>query len=99
MGSASSLGIVELRSMNRAGKDDETLIPAARRPVKRQAEAVVQDGRPGVGMDGKWVPIYLTKEKRILGELWERRSGGTGLFIMPRGRDWEAIRRKKATGI
>jgi hypothetical protein len=48
--------------MNRAGKDDETLIPAARRPVKRQAEAVVQDGRPGVGMDGKWVPIYLTTD-------------------------------------
>jgi type III restriction enzyme len=34
------------------------------------------------------------KEKRILGELWERRSGGKGLFIMPRGKDWEAIRRK-----
>ena len=31
--------IVESRSMNRAGTDDETLIPAARRPVKRQAEA------------------------------------------------------------
>lgn len=35
-------------------------------------------------------------EKRQLGELWERRSGGRGLFIMPRGEDWEAIRRKIA---
>ena len=31
-------------------------------------------------------------EKRQLGELWQRRSGGRGLFIMPCGRDWEAIR-------
>ena len=34
------------------------------------------------------------KEKRELGELWERRSNGKGLFIMPRGKDWEAIRAK-----
>jgi hypothetical protein len=33
-------------------------------------------------------------EKRQLGELWERRSNGKGLFIMPRGQDWEAIREK-----
>ncbi|MEI6125664.1 MAG: DEAD/DEAH box helicase family protein, partial [Pseudomonadota bacterium] len=33
-------------------------------------------------------------EKRRLGELWERRSNGKGLFIMPRGRDWEALRKK-----
>lgn len=33
-------------------------------------------------------------EKRQLGELWERRSGGKGLFIMPRGKDWAAIREK-----
>jgi len=33
-------------------------------------------------------------EKRQLGELWERRSRGKGLFIMPRGKDWDAIRRK-----
>jgi type III restriction enzyme len=34
------------------------------------------------------------KEKRELGELWERRSGGKGLFIMPRGKDWAAVRAK-----
>jgi type III restriction enzyme len=34
------------------------------------------------------------KEKRQLGELWEKRSNGNGLFIMPRGKDWEAIRSK-----
>lgn len=35
-----------------------------------------------------------SREKRILGELWEQRSGGTCLFIMPKGRDFEAIRAK-----
>ena len=34
------------------------------------------------------------KEKRQLGELWERRSEGKGLFIMPQGKDWAAIRAK-----
>lgn len=34
------------------------------------------------------------QEKRQLGELWERRSAGKGLFIMPCGKDWAAIRRK-----
>ena len=34
------------------------------------------------------------EEKRILGDLWERRSTGKGLFIMPRGKDWPAIRDK-----
>ena len=34
------------------------------------------------------------EEKRQLGELWERRSGGKGLFIMPRGKDWAVIRAK-----
>jgi type III restriction enzyme len=33
-------------------------------------------------------------EKRKLGELWEKRSNGKCLFIMPKGRDFEAIRRK-----
>lgn len=32
------------------------------------------------------------KEKRDLGELWAARSGGECLFIMPRGKDFEAIR-------
>jgi type III restriction enzyme len=34
------------------------------------------------------------EEKRILGDLWEGRSNGKSLFIMPRGKDWEAIREK-----
>ena len=33
-------------------------------------------------------------EKRQLGELWEKRSDGQCLFIMPKGKDWEAIRKK-----
>lgn len=32
------------------------------------------------------------KEKRILGKLWEDRSGGKTIFIMPCGKNWEAIR-------
>ena len=34
------------------------------------------------------------KEKREIGELWEKRSGGQCLFIMPRGPDFDAIRAK-----
>jgi type III restriction enzyme len=34
------------------------------------------------------------KEKRQLGELWERRSAGKCLFVMPRGKDWEAMKAK-----
>ncbi len=33
-------------------------------------------------------------EKRQIGELWEKRSNGRGLFIMPRGKDWNIIRQK-----
>jgi len=33
-------------------------------------------------------------EKRQLGELWEKRSNDTCLFIMPEGKDWEAITAK-----
>lgn len=35
-----------------------------------------------------------SKEKRDLGELWEARSGGRCLFIMPKGKDFTAIRAK-----
>ena len=35
-----------------------------------------------------------SKEKRSLGELWEARSSGKCLFIMPKGKDFEAIRAK-----
>jgi type III restriction enzyme len=37
-------------------------------------------------------------EKRKLGALWEMRSNGKGLFIMPRGRDFEEIRKKARKG-
>jgi type III restriction enzyme len=33
-----------------------------------------------------------SKEKRALGELWAKRSGGTCLFVMPKGKDLAAIK-------
>jgi type III restriction enzyme len=33
-----------------------------------------------------------SREKRAIGELWAERSGGSCQFIMPKGRDFEAIR-------
>ena len=33
-----------------------------------------------------------SEEKRALGELWADRSGGSCLFVMPQGKDLEAIR-------
>ena len=36
-------------------------------------------------------------EKKDLGELWENRSGGRCLFVMPTGRDYAAIERKAKT--
>jgi len=35
-----------------------------------------------------------SREKRIIGELWEARSKGSCLFVMPRGMDLEAIKAK-----
>jgi type III restriction enzyme len=32
-----------------------------------------------------------SKEKRNLGELWAERSNGRCLFIMPKGKDFEAV--------
>lgn len=34
------------------------------------------------------------EEKRIVGELWERRSGGRCLFVMPTNREFQVIRAK-----
>ena len=34
------------------------------------------------------------KEKREIGELWEKRSSGNCLFVMPKGPDFDAIRAK-----
>ncbi len=36
------------------------------------------------------------EEKRRLGALWEKRSGGKCLFVMPRGKDFEAVKAKLA---
>lgn len=35
-----------------------------------------------------------SREKRALGELWERRSGGACLFVMPKGKDLSSIAKK-----
>lgn len=35
-----------------------------------------------------------SREKRRIGELWESKSGGTCLFAMPKGPDFDAIRNK-----
>jgi type III restriction enzyme len=37
-----------------------------------------------------------SKEKRRLGELWELKSGGKCLFVMPKGKDFSAIKAKLA---
>jgi len=37
------------------------------------------------------------KEKRAVDELWAERSAGKCMFVMPKGQDWEAIRRAVAT--
>jgi len=34
-----------------------------------------------------------SKEKRAIGELWADRSTGRCLFVMPHGKQWEAIAR------
>lgn len=38
-------------------------------------------------------------EKRQIGELWEKRSNGKCFFIMPKGKDFEAIRQKALTAL
>ena len=35
-----------------------------------------------------------SKEKRLIGEVWEKRSKGRCLFIMPKGKDFNAIKQK-----
>ena len=47
----------------------------------------VQDQRAGGG-------VRRVQEKRAVGALWEGRSEGRCLFVMPEGKDLEAIRRK-----
>lgn len=58
--------------------------------------AMLHDGRIlVVEYKGKvWSEIKDSHEKRDLGAVWESRSNGKCLFIMPDGPDLEAIRRK-----
>jgi type III restriction enzyme len=35
-----------------------------------------------------------SREKRLIGEVWEKRSNGRCLFIMPKGKDWKAVKQK-----
>jgi len=57
---------------------------------------VLNDGRCLV-VEYKGAYIYDnedSKEKRRLGELWEAKSGGSCLFVMPTGKNYEEIRTK-----
>jgi type III restriction enzyme len=57
--------------------------------------AMLDDGRILV-VESKGEHLWSnddSKEKRALGELWADRSGGRCCFVMPKGRDWEAIGR------
>ena len=57
---------------------------------------LLTDGRYLV-VESKGIHLWSAddaREKREIGELWEARSGGLCLFIMPRGPDFDAIRAK-----
>ncbi len=57
---------------------------------------LLKDGRI-LAVESKGEPYWSnddSKEKRRIGELWEKRSNGKCLFVMPRGTDWEEIRKK-----
>lgn len=62
----------------------------------------LKDGRTlaieykGGDKDTAWYASADSEEKRLVGAIWEGRSAGHCLFIMPEGTDFEAIR-KKAT--
>jgi type III restriction enzyme len=48
----------------------------------------------GGNADAGWYAMPDSQEKRLIGALWESRSNGRCLFIMPPGRDWAAVLRK-----
>jgi type III restriction enzyme len=48
----------------------------------------------GGNADKGWYAMPDSEEKRAVGAVWEERSGGRCLFIMPPGKDFAAIRRK-----
>jgi type III restriction enzyme len=55
---------------------------------------LLRDGRYLV-VEYKGEHLYTdAEEKRIIGELWEKRSQGRCLFVMPTGRNFEVIRAK-----
>ncbi len=57
---------------------------------------LLTDGRYLV-VESKGIHLWSnddSKEKREIGELWEARSNGKCLFVMPKGTDFEAIRAK-----
>ncbi len=60
----------------------------------------LHDGR-GLAVEYKgkpWYEIEQSEEKRAVGAVWEGRSQGRCLFIMPNGPDLEAIRQKFSQG-
>jgi type III restriction enzyme len=61
---------------------------------------LLEDGRI-LAVESKGELYWSTddsKEKRRIGELWEKRSNGKCLFIMPCGTDWKAIQEKVKVG-
>jgi type III restriction enzyme len=58
--------------------------------------AKLNDGRL-LAVEYKGGHLYSdAEEKRMMGELWERASGGKCVFAMPTGKDWSEIERKIA---
>ena len=62
-------------------------------------------GEKAVAEHHKHVPFHLLQENEscqleilasatVPGELWEKRSGGKCLFVMPKGKDLQAIKEK-----
>ena len=45
----------------------------------------------GGGEDEAWYSTPDSEEKRMVGAIWAARSNGRCLFIMPKGKDFEAI--------
>lgn len=58
--------------------------------------AKLKDGRL-LAVEYKGGHLYAgAEEKRMMGELWEKASGGKCVFAMPTGKDWSEIERKIA---
>jgi len=46
----------------------------------------------GGAVDKGWYALPESEEKRLVGAIWAKRSNGHCLFIMPKGKDFDAIR-------